>query len=671
MAEERKSSNFFKTVVPRARVPKKTEKSYQLVVTPDMLMTQFSNNYMECSALQKRGVKRHKDLAEKKLERDLTSTRQDWNSTLAVLLRKEKDLKELLESTGFECPPILLGIPSQQLERLEQLTFWARMILNNSKKPECENENTIRQLLDELCELKLRVKKQETRIGKLSSDLVLVGSHTVSNKYPDAISYNTEVFNVQEVLCKSMYEPALYDHNDVYFHFATPEDVVHFHNNLYKKSVREQCAPEFRSFLKLENTPPLTLEHLRKGFYVGLVVLTNLNDTSDGNHVVNYENMCLSCGEQVSGMFLQPGKKYVTWYIGQYSRDSAIAESPVWSQVVDSLFVGVQHSPLCWNQEFLKAWKILKPAQPMYACVLPGVKEVTLETWSSTDTLDWIVRNVDFWCNQLVTYSPSGYNLKLNNHFHRSLFMDTPQLMRFPILWQFKKSLRDLVSQVKDKQHFVLQNEQLLFYCRQMKGDFMSGMFHLIHYQWEKVKELMLKQQILLQESTQEDGKLRLMLDTLKVTLREKLNQAEALLRLDGIFVGTNIRKYHQEMLEVMETGEQLLRCEQLVEGLDITVGEMVSLDCYAEMLKGIDTDWSVRVCEEMSFEPDQFFTQFSVLKKRVKKTRTSHHPDKHLKCTDPDIQQYHLLHSWVVMLEAIEKLQAGFFSKCVSIESK
>ena len=673
MAEERKTSNFFRS---RASSKKASEKSEELVVTPDLLMTQFSNNYMECSALQKRGVKRQKDASEKKLGNDLATCRQEWNNTLATLLRKEKDLKELLESTGCDCPPILLGVPSQQLERLELLTFWARTILNNSKKPDCEQEGSIRLLLDELCELKVRVRKQEARIEKLSSDLVSITSHTASSKFPDVISYNTDVFSLQEVLCKSMYQPALYDHNDVYFHFSTLEEVVYFQNNVHKKCVRDQCAPEFVSFQKLGESPPVLLEHLGKGFYIGLVVLTNLTDFSDGNNSVNYDNMCLSCGEQVSGMFLQPGKKYVTWYLGQYSRDSVVTDIPVWTQLIDSLFASVQHCPASWNAEFLKVWRAQRLQSPqrlqqsMYACVLPGVKEVTPETWSSTDTLDWIVRNVDFWCNQLSTYAPHGYNIKLNHHFHRSLFLETPQLMRFPVLWQYKKSLRELVSQVKDKQHFVLQNEQLLSYCRQMRGDFMAGMFHLIHYQWEKVKEMMCKQQLLLQESLQEDGKLRMLLDTVSATLREKLNQAEALLRLEGVYVGTCIQRYHQEMKELISTGEQLLRCEQLVAGLDVTVSDMVALDGYAEALKGIDTDWLVRVCEEMCFDPNTFFTEFAALKKRVKTARTSHHPDKQLKCTDPDIQQYHLLHSWVVIFEAIEKLQAGFFSKCVSIEN-
>lgn len=643
-------------------------------MTPELLLTQFSNNYMECSALQKRGVKRVKDMAEKKLERDLGSARQEWNNTLSVLLKKEKDLKELLESTGLECPPILLGVPSQQLERLEQLTFWARMILNNSKKPECEQEDAIRQLLDELCDLKLRVKNQERKIGKLSTDLVCIGSHTALSKYPDAVSHNTEVFQLQEVLCRSMYTPVLFDHNDVYFYFSTVQEVVQFHNNLYQKCVREQCAPEFAAFHRLFQglgATPYTVDHFQKGFYIGLVLLTNLSDLSDGNHVVNYDNMCLSCGEQMSGTFLQPGKKYVTWYLGQYSRDSVVPETHVWSGLVDGLFLGVQHAPLSWNQEFLNAWRSQKyshkPQQPMYACVLPGVKEVTLDTWSSTDTLDWIVRNVDFWCHQLSTYAPNGYNLKLNHHFHRSLFLETPQLMRFPILWQYKKSLQELVSQVRNKQHLVLQNEQLLHYCRQMRSDFLAGMFHLIHYQWDRVKEIMCRQQALLQESTQEDGKLRLLLDTVRTTLKNKLNQAEALSRLEGLYLGDNLVKYQQQMQGLLDTGEQLLRCDQLVAGLDVTVNDMLSLDSYVEALKTLDADWLVRVCEEVCCSPDQFFTDFAEVKKRLKFARNSHHPDKAV-CTDPDLQQYHLLHSWVTILNAVEKLHVVFFSKCVSL---
>lgn len=672
MVEEKKSNDFFRALVPQGADQfkgRRKTKSEELVVTPELLLTQFTNNYMECSALQKRGVKRRNEVSEKKLERDLTSTRHEWNSCLNLLLKKELDLNEVLTETGCECPPILLGIPSQQLERLERLTFWARMILNNSKKPECDHENTIRKLLDELCELKQKVKKQETRIQKLSGDLVLTGNNPQSSSsvYPDVISYNSSVFHLQDVLSKGVYEPCLFDHNDMYFHFTTLDDAVRFHNNCFKKCIMDQCVPDYSGFRKCADYPKFTLEQLGHGCYIGLMVITNLCDTSDGNHQVNFDNMCLSCGEQLSSTFLQPGKKYVTWYLGQYSKDKALTDAVQWSSALDGLFTSVQQAPVCWNSEFVVNWKHFnqsKPYKPMYTCLLPGVKEVTRDTWGTTDTLDWVVRNVDFWSHQLKTYAPHGYNVKLNHHFHRSLFLETPQLMKFPVLWQFKRSLQDLVAHFRDKQHMVLHNDQLAFYCGNMKTEFQKGNFNLVFHQWGKVKELMQQQQHLLQECAQEAGKLRMMLDTIQITLKKKLCQAEALIKLDGSYLGDGIEKYSFQMQELMLLGEGLLQSQNLVSELDVNLSDMEALEEHIKELEFTDSQWIDEVCDEVVVKRDLFFEQFIIIKKRVKTTRNSHHPDRQLQCVDPDIQQYHKYQSWVVQLNAIEKVQDGFFYK-------
>ena len=90
MAEERKASDFFKAVVPRRVKPVPAPACEDIMVTPELLLSQFSSNYMECSAVKKRGVKRHIECSERKMERELGIARDGLAPLLATLSLKEK-----------------------------------------------------------------------------------------------------------------------------------------------------------------------------------------------------------------------------------------------------------------------------------------------------------------------------------------------------------------------------------------------------------------------------------------------------------------------------------------------------------------------------------------------------------------------------------------------------
>jgi len=584
---------------------------------------------------------------------------------LTSLLKKEEALKEVLEGSGCQCPDSLLGVPAQQLDQMERLSFWARMMITNKDRPVSVPVQTIQALLEDVTVLKQKVKKTEARLEALSTELVAAGvRHQAA--MADVITYNSPSFNLQEVLSKNAYNPP-FDHNDVYHFFPELDDVVAFHGTLFDKCVQERCVPPWAGFQSNYFETLCTLDNLSHGCYIGLVVLTNLEDHGDGNDVVNYDSMCLSVGEQLSGTFLQPGKKYVTWYLGQYSKDNNMGSS--WVKAMDGLFHAVQYSPAAWNSECLNGWRATCVAggqyKPFYACVLPGVKEVTRETWGTTDTLDWIARSVNFWATQLGSYAPSGYNLPLNTHFHRSLFLETPKLMKFPVLWQFKKSLAELVKGVNDKFSNVKNYSDLVAsYCANMKREFVACNFNYVFYQWEPVKDMLVQAKKGLTEFVQEKKKLSVLMDTVHLSVPAKLCQAEALASLFRMNISEAVTKYNEELQQLFVQANDLLQALEAC-AVPVTAEEMEALEDYKRDLEFSSRAWVQEVCGEVLLSADRFFEDFEVIKKRVKATRNSHHPDK-AQSVDPDLVHYHRFQSWVVQLNAIEKLQELFFSKCV-----
>lgn len=639
------------------------------LVTPESLLTQFENNYMQCATIQKRGTKRTHLSGEKKVERDLQQCRKLWSTSMNQLLEKEEKLKVALEGTGCDCPDSLLGVPVQQLDRLEKLTFWARMMIRDKDRPSSVLQGTIESLLDDVTALKQRVKKQELQLERLSSELVSFGMKQLSNTV-DVITHNSQAFHLEEVLAKNVYSPP-FDHNDVFYFFPELDDVVTFYASLHEKCVQERCLPPWSGFAKLMDSPKPQLENLAHGCYIGLMVVTNLADISNNNHEVRSENMCAAVAEQLSGTFLQPGKKYVTWYLGQYSKDNNMENTVLWTQAMDYCFNSIQQCPAAWNSEFLLGWKssvLLTPGhyKPCYACVLPGTKEVTKDTWNTTDTLDWIVRNVHFWATQLNTYAPQGYNLPLNNHFHRSLFLEIPKLTKFPVLWQYKKSLSEMVSCVSDKYNTVKAYMQLVSsYCEKMKQEFFNCNFNFVFYQWEPVKDMLKEAKKMTVEFLQEKKKLLLLVETLQGFLPSKLCQAEALSSLFLNGVGAAVAVYNQQIQRLFDEASLLFQDTEVFGLLTVTAEDMEALDVYKKDVEFSSRAWVADMCGEVLMTPDTFFQDFDVIKKRVKASRNSHHPDK-VQSVDPDLAAYHKFQSWVVQLQAVEKLHEHFFKKCV-----
>lgn len=708
MVEERKASDFFKAVVPRK--PKVTNNTCEdLVVTPELLMTQFSTNYMECSALQKRGVKRHMESTEKKMEKELLQARQTLTTLLASLSVKETELRNALEGTGLSTlPSTLLGVPTQELDFKERMTFFARTLINNTNAPRGTKVKTtaIRRLLNDYCEVNKKVVSQEAKIQKMSSSLALLGSNSlVTANLTDTVLHNSPMFNVSEVLSQTEYVPLVFDHNDVYYHFTRLEDVLQFHHNLFDKCVADKCVPPWKTFWSLMDCPKFTVEQLSRGCYIGLMLITNMSDMSNGNEVVNLDNMCVSVSEQIRGLDLQRGKKYVTWYLGQYSKDSVIEDHRLWVKMVDGLFESVQHAPGCWNTEFQQGWSSHlvrgQPYKPMYVNILPGIKEVKPDTWGTTDTLDWIVRNVHFWAHQLNTYAPHGYNLVCNHNFHRSLFTETPRLMRFPVLWRYKMVLQDLTSNVSDKRLLVtLRLEKCMTLCRHMKREFQNCEFSLVYHQWRKVMQLLEETEGLAVECSKEMNSLNVIVQSLLMEhnyVKEKLCQARALLQLEGLLVDESINKYEQDMQELLQKSQLLLKplhgdgfvevspssknngdgenalcvvdspSPNVWNSTTVTLELMKELSAVVDHLKTGYKESVDTMCTEVLIQPGTLFESFDEVKKRVKASRNDLHPDSRLNLTgdhDPTLVEYYKYHSWALLLEAVEKLNRLFFSK-------
>jgi len=677
MAEEKKT----RSKKPRAQAS--WERAYQggelitvpkvgELVTPELLMTQFHSNYTQCTALKKKGIKRQLDVTEAVMKKEVLSSRQEWNTALTALLQKEEALKEVLEGSGCQCPDSLLGVPAQQLDQMERLTFWARMMLANKHRPVSVPVSIIQGLVEDVTVLKQKVKKSEARLEALSKELVAAGARHQGNLV-DVVTHNSPAFDLQAVLAKNAYNPP-FDHNDVYHFFPELEDVVKFHVTLQDKCVQECCVPSWPLFQSTCFDALSTLQadtlmgHLSHGCYIGLVVLTNLEDHADGNDVVNYDSMCVSVEQQLTGTSLLPGKKYVTWYLGQYDKDNTMGSG--WVNVMDNLFYSVQHAPAAWNQECVTGWRHTLQStsyKQWYANVLPGVKEVTRDTWGTTDTLDWIARSVNFWAVQLGCYAPRGYNLPLNHHFHRSLFLDTPGLCKFPVLWQFKKSLAELLKSVTEKHgHFKRYKDLVAGYCTNMKREFVACNFNFVFYQWEQVKEMLGKAKAELTEFAQEKKKLSVLMDTVHLSVPAKLCQASALASLFRLDVSEAVNRYQEELngLFVQATG-LLQAVEAEVCTVSVSAEDMEALAEYKRDLEFSSRQWVQEVCGEVLLEPARFWTDFALVKKRVKASRNSHHPDK-ATSVDPDLVHYHRFQSWVMQLNAIEKLQDHFFSKCV-----
>lgn len=644
----------------------------ELQVTPELLMTRFQNDYMQCTQLQKKGVKRIQETAEKKLETALQRNRSDWDTAFNLLLQKCSLLEDLLQNTGFNCPVTLLGVPSQQLDKLEKVIFWARMVLskprgNTSITAADDNLGSVQQLLDEVVELKLKVKEKHQLSESLSAELVSFASkhHALLT---DCLTLNSHVFNLQEVLTKNMYNPP-FDHNDVFYFFADLESVVTFHNNLVDHCIRDQCVPPGLGFQKLKDAIKPTVEHLEAGCFIGLMVITNLEDVSDGNTTVSYDNMCSSVGEQLSGTCLKPGKKYVTWYIGQYAQNNVMGSAAEWSKAMDYLFYSVQKCPASWNSEFLKGWNATRlpgVEKPLYTCILPGTKEVTRETWATVDTLDWIARSVHFWAHQLNTYAPSGYNLPLNHHFHRSLFLDTPNLVKFPQLWQYKKILTTGLTEYSGvlAQAQRAANEAAQF-IQPMKQEFTSCNFNLVYHQWDLVKEKLAEFDRVMLQYAEGKTKLSVCMAAVQQSVVLKLSQVDAWSRLYKMNVFSAVEGYSAKMQQLCEEANAMLAADG-AEALPVLLRDMTQCDEYVKHLEGWDRGWVSEMCSEVGradVGADQFFEHFSDIKTRVKKNRNDCHPDR-LLSVDADLDFFHLFQGWYEKLQILEKLNDLFFVK-------
>ena len=672
--EEKKVVDFFKPAAVKAGrktvvVPKPSEE----LVTPELLLTQFNGNYTLCAAMQKRSVRKSMESTAKKLENKLHLSREQWNTTLNLLLQKKDELKDVLESHSNEvtCPASLHGIPAQQLDQLERLVFWGKVVVSSHSGNSSLSVTRLQELLSEVSELQVKVKQQELQLEKMSQEVVSCGIPQQAFT-KDVVTYNNECFQLQDVLSKSVYNPP-FEHNDVYHFFTTIHEVLQFHASLQERCVRDRLVPPWRGFAKLFTAPIPTVEELGQGFFVGLVVITNMSDVSNGNHDINLDNMCVSVSEQLSGTCLQPGKKYVTWYLGQYDKDRpANKSSRQWADTFDQLFMSVQQSPAAWNSEFVKGWKSSlaeSPGsyKPMYTCVLPGTKEVTLSSWSSTDTLDWIVRNVHFWAHQLNTYAPFGYNVPLNNHFHRSVFLEIPGLVKFPVLWQYKKALSDMLTLVKDKFEVVnAQVQVVLKLLVNMKQSFFDCNFDFLHPQWSDVMQQMQQVREVMAEFLNHKNKLQLMSETIVSSVPTKVRQAEAMSSLYGIELSGGIERYQNTIQLLLEQVSVLLQTTDLVFLLPVTLSDMEEFQVYTDALKCADRAWVLEMCTLVKVSVSDFFEHFAVILKRVKAARVRSHPDwkKNSQNLEPHLKQYYDCQASLTQLEAIKKLHENFFIK-------
>ena len=632
----------------------------EVAVTPELLMTTFQNNYMQCTQLQKKGVKKTQELSERKLERALIQGRSDWNTALNMLLEKQGRLEDLLRSMGLICPETLLGVPAQQLDKLERVTFWARTVCIGIGTDSSE----VQQLLDEVTELKLKVKSKHAVLETLSADLVSCGNKH-QTLLTDCLTLNKPTFDLNEVLTQSVYNPP-FDHNDVYHFFPDLESVVNFYATLADRCVREQCTPPGIGLQKLRDSVKPTLEHLKGGCFIGLMVITNLEDTSDGNEAVSYEHMCVSVGEQLSGTSLQPGKKYVTWYVGQYSDNNVMGSVSCWTEAMDYLFYSLPKCPAACNSEFLRVWKATRVTgfqRPLYTCLLPGTKEVTAETWGTADTLDWISRSVHFWAHQLNTYAPMGYNLPLNHHFHRTLFVEIPKLVKFPLLWQYKELLTSTMQEckvlVEDVQRAACAANEFL---SAMKQEFFSCNFHLVFYQWAPVKERVRELEAVLDRCEEGITKLKLCMTVVQQSVDTKLNQVNAWSRLYRLDVTDAVGQYLATIQSLYQEVTTLLNNVAEFHAL-VKVSDMDRCEDDLKNLEPCNPQWVLKMCNEVHMRPlsaEQFFRQFVKLKSKVKNVRNLSHPDKgaHM------VSKFYEAQSWCEQLDSIEKFHELFFTK-------
>ena len=642
----------------------RADKPSDVVVTPELLMSKFQHNYMLCTQLQKKGVRKVQELSEQKLKKAVDVSRQEWSNALNLLLEKQERLESLLRSMGLVCPESLLGVPAQQLDKLERVTFWGRTVCVDLRSRHSSEAvvDDIQALLNDVTELKVKVKSKQQVVHSLSTDLIAYGNRHQA-ALTDCLTLNTPLFSLEEVLSQSVYNP-VFDHNDVFHQFADPQSVVSFYATLPERCLREQCVPLGVGLEKMRSSVKPTVDHLGAGFFVGLMVITNLDDLSDGNDVVNHDHMCCSVAEQLSGTSLQPGKKYVTWYIGQYAHQNAMGSLSEWTQGMDYLFYSLSKCPAGCSTEFLKAWKGRVGAQrPLYTCVLPGTKEVTGESWGTTDTLDWIARSVHFWAHQLNTYAPSGYNMPLSHHFHRTLFLEIPKLVKFPLLWQYKELLGSTMQEcrllVEDVQRASGVATEFL---SAMKQDFCSCNFHLVFYQWEPVQDRLKELEALAAKCDERMGHLQLCLTVIQQSVETKLTQVSALSRLCKVDVTNAVPRYSSMLQAQCVEATELLRCVAECKP-GVTVQDM---ELFAEQLKNLEPctpEWVLRLCESVgvrSLSADHFFTQFKKLKTNVKQLRNKFHPDK----GSTEVARFYECQSWCEQLESIENFLEHFFNK-------
>lgn len=632
-----------------------------LAVTPELLITLFQKNYMQCTQLQKRGVRKLHDLTEKKMERALLQSRNDWSATLNMLLDKQERLEDLLRSMGLICPETLLGVPAQQLDKLERVTFWARTVCVGSGEGVV---GEIRQLLDEVTELKFKVKTKHSLLETLSADLISWGTRHQS-LLTDCLTLNTPTFELNEVLTQSVYNP-LFDHNDVFHFFPDLPSVVSFYTYLPERCVREQCVPPGLGLQKLKDSVKPSVENLAAGCFIGLMVITNLEDNSDGNDVVNYDHMCVSVGEQLSGTSLQPGKKYVTWYVGQYAQNNVIGSVQQWTEGMDYLFYSLSKCPAACNQEFLRAWKATRVPgfqRPLYTCVLPGTKEVTAATWGTPDTLDWIARSVHFWSHQLNTYAPMGYNLQLNHHFHRTLFLEIPNLVKFPLLWQYKElltcTIRECKAFVEDAQRGAVAANEFL---SAMKQEFFSCNFHLVFYQWAPVKERVMEFETKFSQCEEGMKKLNICMEVIQQSVETKVNQVYAWSRLYKLDITEAVGLYSANVLQLCANATALLQSMTEFQA-PVTILDMDRCEQDLKNLEPCNQEWVFKMCAEVNMLPlsaDNFYAQFSNLKKKIKHFRNLHHPDRGVKL----VSKFYETQGWCEQLESIGKFHEHFFNK-------
>jgi hypothetical protein len=632
-----------------------------MVVTPELLVSQFQNDYMQCTQAQKKSVKKAQDNQEKRVERMLSTSRSEWETVFQQLTERCEQLRELLVNTGLTCPEVLLGVPALQLDHVERVVYWARFVLRHQSSM-CVLDNQVLDLLNEVAELKVRAKERQSETQRLSQELVAFGARYY-NLLSDCVNMNAPGFEVGDVFTRPTYKPP-FDRNDVYYFFPDLVSVVKHHNSLPELCVMEQNVPTSLGFEKLKEYPKPTVEHLERGCFIGLMVLTNLDDLSDHNDTVNYDNMCCSVGEQLSGTSLLPGKKFVTWYLGQYCKDNVMGPVAVWTKGMDYLFHCVERCPSTWNNEFVKAWKAVpgRRLNRINTCLLPGTKEVTKDTWGTLDTLDWIVRNVHFWAYQLNCYAPCGYNVYLNNSFHRTLFTELPHLSQFPLLWQYKRllcnAMEEVTSQVDLVNRVANHGTELL---RNLKESFLQCHFHMLHLQWMAVKETVLEWSQKLLDLTASKKKLTTCITMVQQSVASTLCHVQALSQLYKMNI--SVVQYQQDLARLFDQGAALLHTGA-VTPVHVTLEDMVFYEDDVTKLQSCDSSWMQRVILDVGVvdvTPDTFLVKLPFILSHLKRLRSSVHPDR---TGENNADAFLLYQDYVEKLSTLQKLSTEFFNK-------